>query len=90
MSSSLIQPHGGDLVDLLVPEDHAKDLRTEGVHLPSITLNDRQICDLELLLNGGFSPLKGYLGQKDYASVLSKMRLADGTLWPMPITLDVS
>jgi sulfate adenylyltransferase len=53
-------------------------------------MTGRQICDLELLLTGGFSPLKGYLGQKDYDSVLSKMRLSDGTLWPLPITLDVS
>ena len=86
----MIQPHGGDLVDLLVSEERANDLRAEGVHLPSVTLNDRQICDLELLLNGGFSPLKGYLGEQDYKSVLGKMRLADGTLWPMPITRDVS
>ncbi|MFC1583475.1 bifunctional sulfate adenylyltransferase/adenylylsulfate kinase [Candidatus Neomarinimicrobiota bacterium] len=90
MSSSIIQPHGGDLVDLLVSEDRAAELRTEGVHLPTVTLNDRQICDLELLLNGGFSPLRGYLGREDYESVLSGMRLADGTLWPLPISLDVS
>jgi sulfate adenylyltransferase len=75
---------------LLIAADEANELRAEGVHLPTITLNDRQICDLELLLTGGFSPLKGYLGQKDYDSVLSKMRLSDGTLWPLPITLDVS
>ncbi|MFC1619902.1 bifunctional sulfate adenylyltransferase/adenylylsulfate kinase [Candidatus Neomarinimicrobiota bacterium] len=90
MSSSIIQSHGGDLVDLLVAEDRADELRIEGVHLTSITLNDRQICDLELLLNGGFSPLAGYLGRADYESVLSGMRLADGTLWPLPISLDVS
>jgi sulfate adenylyltransferase len=75
---------------LLIAADEANELRAEGVHLPTITLNDRQICDLELLLTGGFSPLKGYLGQKDYDSLLSKMRLSDGTLWPLPITLDVS
>jgi sulfate adenylyltransferase len=90
MSSSIIQPHGGDLVDILVAVDRGDELKTEGVHLPSITLNDRQICDLELLLNGGFSPLRGYLGRADYESVVSGMRLADGTLWPLPISLDVS
>ena len=49
-------------------------------------LTDRQICDLELLLNGGFSPLMGFMGKADYESVLDNMRLRDGSLWPMPIT----
>jgi sulfate adenylyltransferase len=53
-------------------------------------LTDRQICDLELLLNGGFSPLMGFMGKADYESVLDNMRLRDGSLWPMPITLDIS
>jgi len=57
--------------------------------LPSYTLNQRQLCDLELILNGGFAPLTGFMNQADYESVLEKMRLADGALWPMPITLDV-
>jgi sulfate adenylyltransferase len=57
--------------------------------LPSYTLNQRQLCDLELLLNGGFAPLTGFMNQADYESVLENMRLSDGRLWPMPITLDV-
>ena len=57
--------------------------------LPSYTLNQRQLCDLELILNGGFAPLTGFMNQADYNSVLDNMRLCDGTLWPMPITLDV-
>ena len=56
--------------------------------LPSYTLTARQLCDLELILNGGFAPLAGFMSKADYDSVLSSMRLADGTLWPMPITLD--
>lgn len=64
-------------------------LRLEAIKLPSWTLSDRQIFDIELLLNGGFSPLIGFLGKKDYESVCSKMRLKDGSLWPIPITLDV-
>ncbi|TAK76384.1 MAG: bifunctional sulfate adenylyltransferase/adenylylsulfate kinase [Gammaproteobacteria bacterium] len=56
--------------------------------LPSLTLTHRQMCDLELLLNGGFTPLTGFMNQADYESVLDQMRLSDGTLWPMPITLD--
>lgn len=90
MTSSLIGSHGGPLVDLMLAAEEAEALKLESVHFPSITLNDRQICDLELLLNGGFSPLMGFLGKADYESVVANMRLADGTLWPIPITLDVA
>lgn len=58
--------------------------------MPSLTLTPRQLCDLELLLNGGFAPLTGFMGQADYNAVVDHMRLADGTLWPIPITLDVN
>src|SRR5690349_9813039 len=71
------------------PERNA-ELRAESRDWPSWDLSPRQLCDLELLLNGGFSPLRSFLGQKDYESVCANMRLADGTIWPMPITLDVS
>ncbi len=57
---------------------------------PSWDLTDRQLCDLELILNGGFSPLSGFLTGADYELVLADMRLADGSLWPMPVTLDVT
>jgi sulfate adenylyltransferase len=57
--------------------------------LPSWDLNMRQVCDIEMLLNGAFSPLEGFLDEKDYRSVLSNMRLASGVIWPMPINLDV-
>ena len=56
---------------------------------PSLQLNDRQLCDLELIINGGFNPLCGFMNKNDYASVVENMRLDDGSLWPMPITLDV-
>lgn len=65
-------------------------LKQESYNYTSWQLNERQICDLELLLNGGFSPLQGFLDEGDYNSVLDNMRLADGSLWPVPITLDVS
>ena len=65
-------------------------LKKEAVKLSSLTLNERQLCDLELILNGGFSPLKSFLNKKDYNSVLNNMRLSNGDLWPIPITLDVS
>lgn len=76
--------------ELYVSYDSSRKLRVEAGELPSWDLTPRQICDLELLMNGGFAPLKGFLGQRDYESVCERMRLADGTLWPMPITLDVS
>jgi len=76
--------------ELYVSYDSAQKLKNDAGDLPSWDLSPRQICDLELLMNGGFNPLKGFLGRDDYDSVVSTMRLADGTLWPMPITLDVS
>lgn len=75
--------------ELYAPFDEADKLKQEASELPSWDLTPRQICDLELLVNGGFYPLTGFLGQADYTSVVENMRLADGTLWPMPITLDV-
>ena len=65
-------------------------LKKEAFTLPFWTLSDRQLCDIELLLNGGFSPLNGFLDKEDYESVLNDMRLKTGELWPIPITLDVS
>lgn len=88
--SHLIEPHGGKLMDLFVGADRVEGLKAEAVELPSWDLTDRQLCDLELMLTGGFSPLDGFLRKADYEGVVEKMRLADGTLWPMPITLDVS
>ena len=88
--SHLIEPHGGTLCNLLVNKDTKKIIQKESLSLKSLTLNDRQICDIEMLLNGGFSPLRGFLGQSDYDSVVDNNRLSDGTVWPIPITLDVS
>ncbi len=89
MAQHLIEPHGGRLVDPLVGAERAAELKTASRDWPSLDLSPRHLCDLELLLNGGFSPLTGFMNRKDYESVCSSMRLADGTLWPMPITLDV-
>lgn len=76
--------------ELYVSYGSAQKLKQDAGTSPSWDLTARQICDLELLMNGGFFPLKGFLGKADYTSVVDTLRLADGTLWPMPITLDVS
>ncbi|MEL6169104.1 MAG: bifunctional sulfate adenylyltransferase/adenylylsulfate kinase [Pseudomonadota bacterium] len=76
--------------ELYVSYESAQKLKVEAADLPSWDLTPRQICDLELLMNGGFHPLKGFLGQADYDGVVENMRLSDGSLWPMPINLDVS
>ncbi|MEM7237435.1 MAG: bifunctional sulfate adenylyltransferase/adenylylsulfate kinase [Pseudomonadota bacterium] len=76
--------------ELYVSPESAATLKAEAGNLPSWDLTARQVCDLELLMNGGFNPLKGFLGEADYDSVVDTMRTADGTLWPIPVTLDVS
>jgi sulfate adenylyltransferase len=90
MSDHLIAPHGGILVDLIVDEERAEELREGSREWPSLTLDGRQVHDLEMLLDGAFSPLTGFMTRVDYEPVLTSMRLAEGTVWPMPITLDVS
>ena len=92
--SHLIEPHGGELVDLMVNAERAAELKAASRDWPSWDLTPRQICDLELLLNGGFSPLRSFMGKADHDSVCARMRLADaahaqGTLWTIPILLDV-
>jgi sulfate adenylyltransferase len=87
--TQLIAPHGGKLVDLQASPSRVAELKAALVGMPSWDLTDRQMCDLELLMNGAFSPLEGFLGKADYESVRDDMRLKSGELWPMPITLDV-
>jgi sulfate adenylyltransferase len=87
--AALIAPHGGALIELLVPESERTYWRDTAAELPSWDLSTRQLCDLELLLDGGFSPLDGFIGAADHARVCAEMRLVSGLLWPIPITLDV-
>ena len=89
MTDHLIAPHGGILIDRIADADQATAIKAESRDWPSFDLTPRQLCDLELMLSGAFSPLKGFLTRADYDPVCNDMRLADGTLWPIPITLDV-
>jgi len=86
----LITPHGGELVDLIVDEERRGVLQDLSMHIPSITLSERLLCDLELLMSGAFSPLKGFMNSPDYEAVLDRTRLQDGTIWPIPVCLDVT
>ncbi|MEM9243846.1 MAG: bifunctional sulfate adenylyltransferase/adenylylsulfate kinase [Pseudomonadota bacterium] len=87
----LITAHGGKLINLMLPPEKATAMKAEIVNLPSWSLTQRQLCDVELLLNGGFSPLEGFMTEADYNSVLHHLRLAEkNVVWPMPITLDVN
>lgn len=83
----LITPYGGKLVHLLISGPEREQVVAQASHLPSLQLGPRALCDLELLTVGGFSPLDRFMGAADYQSVLHKMRLADGMLFPIPITL---
>jgi sulfate adenylyltransferase len=83
-------PHGGELKNLYLEPEAAGAEKQAARDYPSWDLTERQLCDIELLLNGAFSPLDGFLGKADYDAVVSGMRLASGVLWPIPVTLDVS
>jgi sulfate adenylyltransferase len=89
MADHLVPPYGGALADVVVDDERASELRKASTYWPSYDLTPRHLCDLELLLSGAFSPLRGFLGSADVASVCADMRLSDGTLWPIPVTLDV-
>ena len=89
-TSHLIPPHGGELINLIAEPSRGADLKAHSKPWPSWDLTARQLCDLELLITGGFSPLQGFMTRADYDSVCQNMRLASGVLWPMPITLDVT
>ena len=87
--TSLIAPHGGSLVNRFVSESDTPSMRAKAEGLPAITLSAKQACDLEMIAIGAFSPLTGFVNKADFEGICNHMRLADGTIWPIPITLAV-
>lgn len=86
----MISPYGDKLVDLLVPAEEQSEVMAKAGALASIQISDRSVCDLELLATGAFSPLDRFMGEADYQRVLEEMRLADGHIFPIPVTLPVN
>ena len=84
------EPYQGNIVDLIAAPERADLLKKIAADIPEITLNERQMCDLEMLATGVFSPLKGFMSRADYESVLDRMQLQNGLLWPIPVCLDIS
>src|SRR3989449_9617230 len=86
---NLISPYCGSLVNLCVEPEEREELLARASRLPRIQLSPRNLCDLELLATGGFSPVDRFLGRNDYTRVLQEMRLANGVLFPIPVTLSI-
>ena len=89
-NATKVEPHGGSLINLMVDEERAVVLKEIALDLSDITLNGRQLCDLELMATGVFSPLDGFMTRPDYESVLDRMRLQSDVLWPIPVCLGIS
>ena len=90
MSNLIITPHGEKLCNLMQDEQYRNKFNKDILQLKSLTLSNRQLCDIEMILNGGFSPIDGFMNRKDYNSVCENMRLENNLLWPIPITLDIN
>jgi len=90
MSSKIIEPYGGSLVDLLLPQEILPQALEHAKTLPTVGLSARALCDLELLAIGAFSPLDRFMGAQDYARVVEDLRLANGHVFPIPVTLPVT
>jgi sulfate adenylyltransferase len=89
-TTQMVPSNHAPIPELYVSPEAAKSLKNDAGAMPSWDLSARQVCDLELLMNGGFYPLKGFQTEADYNGVVHNMRTPDGTLWPIPVTLDVS
>jgi sulfate adenylyltransferase len=85
-----IRPHGGELVDRRVPVEEREERKRRAQELPKIVLGPRTLSDLEMISTGVFSPLTGFMVREDYESVIEDMRLSDGLIWSLPITLSAT
>jgi sulfate adenylyltransferase len=85
-----IPPHGGTLVNLLATRDAAANLAAEAANLPKLVINERELSDLEMLAVGALSPLRGFVGERDYRSILETMHLENGLAWTIPVTLSLT
>src|SRR3989338_2200242 len=83
-------PHGGALVNCFCEMSELESLKQKINSLPALTVSKRVLCDIEMFAIGAFSPLKGFVCKKDYESIVEKMRLSNGLIWPIPITLQVN
>ena len=90
MSTDLIAPHGGKLVDRLATPEEKQDFLSKADSLPKVQLDQRATSDLVMIAIGGFSPINGFMGQNDYLGVVKEMRLASGLPWSVPVTLSVT
>jgi sulfate adenylyltransferase len=90
MTNETIAPHGGKLVDLLLPPEQAQRAAEEAERLPTVTVGKRELSDLEMLAVGALSPLTGFIGEKDYRTVLHEMHLSSGLPWTIPVTLSLT
>ena len=88
--TELISPYGNQLINLLTPQDHLLEITEKANSVQSIQISERSTYDLELLATGAFSPLDRFIGEDDYKSILETMRLTNGYLFPIPITLPVT
>ena len=87
--TTLPSPYGEELINLLLPEEEQRDFKAYAAQLPSLSLSSRSVCDLEIMAVGGFSPLDRFMGEEDHLRVVDEIRLCDGHLFPLPISLPV-
>ena len=90
MNKEIVQPHGGTLINCFAAKDEIEALVEEAKTLNSLIVSKRVLCDIEMIAIGAFSPLKGFVDKKDYDSIVVSMRLFNGLVWPIPITLQVN
>ena len=90
MSTDLIAPHGGELINRLATSEEKQEFLKQADSLPRVQLDKRATSDLVMIAIGGFSPISGFMGENDYLGVVKDMRLSNGLPWSVPVTLSVT